>query len=404
VKFTVPGGVAVLSALLVGCSTVAQTAPSVPIAPPNQSAGRFADAPHLLAAGRMSASKLLELQVAGKLPGFAPHNVMLAILHEAQAHQRPMFPSKRRGKSGTVALWTSLTGYNYLLGQSIKLNDTVGAIDTGTNSCFTPVTVKVDGSRNIWTACQDGQTGTSSYQEYTAAGVYTASYNEACPAPVSTCSYFYGYGSDGAANATNVFSTLTTYEEEVCDPKCAYVDGAGFEYWPAGSPTTSPTLIAASPYGKPVDDVYYMDLDGSGNIWFDYYGCSSSKTCGYGIGEITDPTTSATFVSIAAPGTLQYPGGVYASAGGTTINVIDQESRAVYQYNTSGTLTATLGPTGILGDPISGGFNAKDAHMAIGDSFEVLDVGVVASNTWKPARAPYFIGPLAGAAYTPSDK
>jgi hypothetical protein len=151
--------------------------------------------------------------------------------------------------------------------------------------------------------------------------------------------------------------------------------------------------------------VAYMDLDSSGNIWFDYYGCNSGSVCGYGIGEITTPTTSTpTFVSIKSPGFLQCAGGVYTSAKSTTVNVIDSCSRTMYQFATTGSQTGTLGPIGRLGDPISGGFNAADTKIAVGDDKGWLDVGKVKTSKWSTARNAYFGDGLMGAAYTPSDK
>jgi hypothetical protein len=147
-----------------------------------------------------------------------------------------------------------------------------------------------------------------------------------------------------------------------------------------------------------------MDLDSAGDIWFDYYGCSSGSQCGNGIGEVTNPTTDPVFVSIEPPQFLQCAGGVYASAKSTVINVIDSCTRVMYQFNTTGSKTGKLGPIGRLGDPISGSFSAAGAKIAVGDDKGWLDVGTVKSNKWKTISSSYFRDGLMGAAYATSDK
>jgi hypothetical protein len=151
----------------------------------------------------------------------------------------------------------------------------------------------------------------------------------------------------------------------------------------------------------------YMDLDSSGNIWFNYEGYDEDTgTSGFGIAEMLNPTSpSRSIKSIEPPGFLEYWGGVYTSNGGTVVNVGDQDTLDIYQFNTSGSETRTLGKVSLFGDPIGFGFNAASTDAVVGDcSLDWTDIGVVNTNKWKPAKSPYDFSCVGGAAYTPSDK
>jgi hypothetical protein len=353
--------------------------------------------------GRIDATQLLQLQASGRLFTPLSHERVVQMLRAA-SKPRPRIVVPHA--SNAVVLWTTLTQDSDLLGQSKKLSKTVAVVDTQANGCVYPITVKVDAGQNVWAGCEyDNNDENGVYQEYTKSGTLAATYTDGCPAPVSSCGEFYSYSSDGASNANYVFDALAYYYAGLdCNPDCTYSFGSGFEYWPAGGSSSTPTLISL-PYGNPVYGVAFMDLDSSGDIWFDYYGCTSGSNCGYGIGEITAPTTSkAAFVSVESPGFLQCGGGVYASAKSTTINVIDSCSRLVYQFTTTGSQTGKLGPIGRLGDPISGGFSADDSKIAVGDDKGWLDVGNLKSNKWTVVQNVYFRDGLMGAAYAISDK
>ena len=353
--------------------------------------------------GRIDARQLLRLQASGQLYSSLSHARVLQML-SAAGRPRPHIVPKHGGN--TVALWTTLTQDSDVLGQSKNLSKTVAVIDTQANNCLYPITVKVDSSQNVWVGCEyDTNDEDGVYQEYSKSGTLAATYTDGCPSPVSSCGEFYSYSSDGASNAKYVFDALSYYYAGLnCTPSCTYSYGGGFEYWPAGASSSAPTLIAL-PYGTPVYGVSYMDLDSSGNVWFDYYGCETGSNCGYGIAEITSPTTTKpTFVSIESPGFLECAGGVYASAKSTTINVIDSCSRIVYQFAKSGSQTGKLGPIGRLGDPISGGFSAADNKIAVGDDKGWLDVGNIKTSKWTAVQSAYFRDGLMGAAYATSDK
>lgn len=353
--------------------------------------------------GRIDAKRLLELQAQGRLYTPLSHERVLRMLSGSGA-SRPKLAAVKRAVQ-PVALWATVTQDSDLLGQSKKLFKTATVIDTQANQCVYPVTVKVDASQNVWVGCEyNGSDNDGVYQEYSKNGTLSATYQDGCPAPVSGCGEFYSESTDGASNANYVFDGLSYYYAGLnCNPSCTYSYGGGFEYWKVGGSSSAPTLIPLT-FGQPVYGVAYMDLDKSGDIWFDYYGCNSASSCGDGIAEITTPTTNPTFVAIKPPGFLQCAGGVYASAKSTTINVIDSCTRLIYQFTGSGSNSGKIGPIGHLGHPISGSFNATDTRIAIGDEKGWLDVGNLQKNQWNTVVNPYFRDGLMGAAYAQSDK
>lgn len=345
---------------------------------------------------------LLKMQAEGKLAGPVLPRILRAQYRELNNKPVLHFPVK---KDGGVGIWTSLTNYNALLGTNKgggKVKAAINTYNNGSPGCEDPIGVKVDHNGNIWAGCEYSSSGQNSAQEWNASGTPVATYSVNCPEGGSKyCAYDYSYGFDAAASSSYVFAAQTFFEYDECTPSCAYVYGGGFQYWPAGSPTSTPTEIAL-PYG-PVYDVYYMDLDSSGNIWFDYYGCPTSG-CGYGLAEVTNPTSSPSMVSIVAPGKIGYAGGVYVAANGD-ISVIDQNTHEVYVYNSSGSLLNTLGPTAFgIGDPVTGDYGSGDTKMAIGDADDWLDLGTVSSNKWKVGKPALAVSSLEGAAITPSDK
>jgi hypothetical protein len=312
---------------------------------------------------------------------------------------RPKWHFSLKAPGNSVGLWASLINFSYLLGQDKRnLKKTIFAIDTKANGCIFPNSVKIDHARNIWTACENSTTGRqSAYQEYNSEGKVVATY---ATGPATNCpgSGFYGHGYDGASNSSNVVFLLYSVN-------CNTISGGGYEFWPAGFPSTVPTLYIF-PYGSPVQTLDFGDLDSNGNLWFDYYGCLGGK-CGYGAAEETAPfSASRSMQSIIAPGTkLACPGGIYASKASTVINVIDCNSRDVYQFDEKGSQIGTLGPVSLLGYPYDGGFNQTDSAMAIADvELDALEVGKIPANTWKVERGVYMATGLGGAAYTPSDK
>jgi hypothetical protein len=390
-----------LAALLASCSNasqVLQTTPDGMEAGVDSGASRSSAA--ILLKKRPTPLEVLKLQAAGKLPAAVPLAVVRRQLEQFEhpSHHRLRLPHD----AGSVAMWaTTYLDGGTLIGLNATGKKLVAAIDEG-DVCSLPTTVKVDGSRNVWSSCLID----NDVAEFSKAGVLKKRYDGGCPAPVSACEAFVGESFDESANSQDVFSALAFYELETSS---GTTTGGGFEWWPASSPSATPTLIAL-PSDDPVQEVEYMDLDTSGNIWFDYYGCSGTS-CGYGLAEITKPTKEPTMVSILPVGSIEEAGGVYVSDHGKVLNVTDQETRITEQYKLplapSGKPFNKLGPTRAdalgLGDPVSGGFNQTETKLAFGDADGWLDLGNVAANTWKDVQNISFWLPE-GAAYTPSDR
>ncbi len=398
----------VLAVLFAACSSLSQTSPSLPTGASGGAPSAGRPSPYSLPKGRITPLKLLKLQAAGVLPGPVPRAVLERQLKLVQGSARPRLNARRA--SGTVSMWVTDTDYGYLVGENASGKKTITDINVEDQGCYYPITVKVDSSQNIWSSCEyNSDFDGSAVQEYSSAGALEHTYVGGCPPPVSECQYFYAYSFDESANSSDVFSALAFWEEEISS---AYTYGAGFEWWPTDEPSATPTLISLGADCDPVCDVYYMDLDKHGNIWFDYDGYNSSNdTYGYGLAELKTPTTTPTMVTILPPGSIGFPGGVYVSHHGKVLNVTDQLARTTAQYklplSPGGSPFNTLGPTKDgelgLGDPVSGGFDQAETNLVFGDAYDWLDVGVVSTNKWKDVQNTGLLGPE-GAAYTPSDR
>ena len=354
---------------------------------------------------RITPLKLLELEVAGKVPGPATHRALARMLRSLKHRRKPL---SRSDAAGTIQMWSDDTYYDYLIGMD-KNHRVLKALNTSYAGCYDPITIKVDHASNVLTACEDnaGFDGGAEAQ-FDKTGAFTRLYAWTDPYscnPSNGCESEIYAGFDGAANASNVFATLTYSERYICGTSCQEsYDDPGFFYWTNGSPSSPPTFIPL-PYGKPVEEVYYMDLDAQGNIWFDYYG-----TSGIGIGEIANPTTAPTFVNAIASTGIAFPGGVYASNGGTVLNVTDQASRITTQYAISGSTlreTGTIGPTKTdaegLRRPVSGSFGKLDTVMGFGDAYGWVDTCTTAG-LCKQIPSTDLPDGAQGFAYTPSDK
>jgi hypothetical protein len=318
--------------------------------------------------------------------------------------------------SGVVGLWVSNAGENYILGQTKNGAQTVVAIDAQSNGCVTPIALKVDHARNLWVACESGSGSSTSgvVQEYSVGAKLSATYHEGCPKSTKYCSGWFSYGYDEAVGSGTVFASILVSQQLICNPSCTQVSAAGFEWWPAGKSFTTPSYIDVGNACTPICEVDFMDVDASGNIWFDYYGYNAANNqYGYGLGEIAHPTSKSwSFLPIEPAGTYGFAGGVYVSHAGKTLNVTDQSARTISQYRLPVAPSAkpfrVLGPTFVnslgLGDPVSGGFDQTERNLALGDAYAWIDIGHVGKNTWHAATSTNFYGGLDGAAYTPSDK
>ncbi len=405
---------AVSVALLTGCSSSPQGVSSLPGSSGinQQPAGSLGS--HQTS-GRMTPMELLKLQAKGKLPGPVPQQVLKWQYQHITGKARPVYHISPDWKA--VAAWASNTDYGYLVGQNSSLATTVADINV-TNYCFDPITVKVDGGQNIWTACELNPSGLGAQvQEFSKTGAAVASYawNASCTNP-SGCEFEGGYGFDSAETSSDVFAAANTYQCAPAIPSCTYTTAAGFYYW-TGGPSSTPTFVALPTTSGPINYelVYYMDVNARGNIYFDYYGCENTApySCGYGLAEVKKPTSpSFTVIPLLSPGSIQFPGGVYVSGHGYTLNVTDQLLRTTSRYHLpispSSTPFRTLGPTAPnfigLGDPVAGGFNQSDSMLGLGDAYGWIDVGTNRSNKWSDVATTSCAFGCEGFAFTPSDK
>jgi len=350
----------------------------------------------------------LKLQAAGKLPAAQSHAQLEREIQNIETHKRPHFNIRKN--AAAVVIWASNNDYSYLVGQNKIGKKTVSYIDTESNGCYYPTSIKIDASQNIWNGCEynsDFEGG--EVQEYSKTGSLLNSWTMGCPQPTSECDSWYSYGYDQGTDGTHAFAVVEYSEEYVCTTEydCSYVYGSGFEWW--SSTSSPPNYINLGDSCSPVCEVYYMDVDSSGNLWFTYYGYNGSEY-GTGLGEITNPTTSPSMKTIEPVGTYECPGGVYI--GGSTISVADGCSRYIYQYTlplgTNGSPSNTSGPTlpnafG-YGEPLTGGFNSTGTKAIYGDSYGWLDRGNITADHWSDVTSTSFSGYVPGAAYTPSNK
>jgi hypothetical protein len=408
------GSLVVLATLLARCSAP-QASQSLPLSPPGVSSA-FSGHPDVgrqTLKGRLTPLELLELQAEGKLPTWVSSPLLQRMIKARESRRLRIDVGHNTGR---VVVWTSNSSYDYLIGLGTK--HIIRLIDTASNGCYAPFTVKVDHQRNVWTACELNKSIGGAVQEYSSAGVLKNSYAATPPCnPSAGCQSSFGYLYDGGATAETVYGAVSLAGTYTCNmTRCDWQYYTGFVYWPRSNPSAD-TKFVALPYGDPgVESVGFMDLDKSGNIWFDYYGCRSLGSCGYALGELTNATSpSFGLNTVFAPGSFDScPAGIYVSNqhGAETLSVTDRCSREIYQYHMPVTSKSRpfkiLGPTpsdlGGHGEPLSGGFNKTDTSVVQADAYGWLDTGEVSRNKWTTTASIDTIPSLAGAAYTPSDR
>jgi hypothetical protein len=403
-------------ALLAGCAS-SQNAASLPSsgigAQAQQGAGAGA-APGALH-GKMTPMKLLELQASGKLPGFAPRKTMERMLKYYQNHPHQQF--RAHHTSPGVSVWATNPEYGYLIGMNKSTKKVVTYTYTGDYGAYDPITVKVDHNKNAWVANEDNSSyNGGAVQEYGSTGSYENNYSFSSYCP-SEYAYCYGYGLDSAENSSNVWAGNPYWYYDYCYTYCYSDTGSGIYKFTSGNPSEGSTFYAFSDrsedyncsvysnYDYACDEVYYMDVDSSGNVWFDFY----NEFQGAGLAELN---TSGSYNIVFGAGTFGFPGSVYVSGGGTVLNVTDQDSRMTYQYHlpvtSSSSAFNSFGPTASnvqgVGDPIGGGMNASDTQMIFGDEGGWLDRCNISANKCKALANINLPDGSSGAAFSPSDK
>jgi hypothetical protein len=297
---------------------------------------------------------------------------------------------------GKLGLWAYIGNDHYLLGLTADGERDVYAIDVSQNGCGSGSGMKVDGSGNAWISCGAyGSSAVGAVQEYRNTGTLVNTYITRCPSNVSQCSNWFASADDVAVDGSGgVYAALP--QALACNPGCTNAFGTGWEYF--ASPSSQP--IYANVFGNQpsgcssncmdVSYVYYFDVDGSGNVWTNFYGCEEygSFICGIGIAEVTGVSSgNPTFTVVLAPGVL--PGSIsfygrtfYAgiSIAGGTATVVDNYNRHVYQYalpitpsSTPSTLGITRQNLQFCGSPLVGGFNASGSTFAVADTCGWID-------------------------------
>ncbi len=304
-----------------------------------------------------------------------------------------------------VAIWALSAAYGYdIFGLNSKGNKTVTAIDTMSNDCVGPNTLKVDHAENLWVSCGASTAGPGSVQEY-APGSRKPSVTFADTFSCGSNCVFTGNPSDMAFDSNgHAFGANVTQQ---CNPGC---NSASYPavWWSIKSPSSPPTGIS-DPDFRNAD---YTDVDSFGNLYVEGYGCVGTA-CGALLDEIANPTAkSPAITNLIAPSSSTNVGGVYVSNGGRVLNLVNSDARTMAQYalpwKSGESPFRILGPTGTNyyggGYPISGGFNRGDKLVVLGDAYGWLDVGKVATNHWAVVANVNLYQGVLSAAYVPSDK
>jgi hypothetical protein len=238
-------------------------------------------------------------------------------------------------------------------------------------------------------------------------GRFARAYSPDCPA--SKCSNFTGSLSDTVVDRSHVFAIMKQIQYQVENKT---VSGSGYEYWPNGNPSATPVVVLLPSDCSAVCFIDAGDEDRSGHLWVRDYGAG-----GYGVAEITNPTTDPS-MSQGLPldtFTINYGdiAGFSISNAGTVLNVGDS-SHKIYQYalpvRYGSSPLDTMTPCVKGCDPHGFGFNSTDKLIVVGDgttgsaSSGWLDIGQVSKNHWEKVTNRQFAVPFSSAVYTPSDK
>lgn len=376
--------------------------------------GSGAGGPHkyIHPSGKIGPETLLKYEIAGKLPAPVRVPALKWQLGQIQGKARPHYHFGPNG--GAPKAWATNTNYGYLLGMSKKYK-TIMAINTGSNGCYYPTTVKVDHAHNVWVNCEYGSSFESgAAQEYSSTGSLMHTYDDGCPSNISPsqCFYMYGDSFDEASNSSNEFVGLSYYE--YCAYYCFYYSNGGIEVF--NSPSSQPILITATGGFNPSQEIIvegtgYFDVDSNNNVYYTFDACEElyPYQCGYGLAEIENATSpSATQVNLIPPGGIGFWGGVNVNGAGTVLSLTDQATRTVTQYALpwTGSPIATWGPTRQnsfgLSDPVAGGYNSASSKLLLGDAYGWLD-SLTASGA-QLHGSPDCANGCDGAALSPSNK
>lgn len=304
-----------------------------------------------------------------------------------------------------IKIWAAAEQASKLFGLSVGAKRVLKVISTKRQPVKggNPLTLKVDGENLFVTDVSGGRAGI--IQEYKDAR-FVRAYSPGCPA--FDCSNFTGSLSDTVVDKTYVFAIMKQLQYQVGTKT---VSGSGYEYWPKGNPSATPVAVLLSSDCSAICFYDAGDEDSSGNLWLRDYGGG-----GYGVTEITNPTTNPSMNQGLPLDTFTINDGDIAgfsvSNAGTVLNVGDS-SHKIYQYalpvRSDSAPFNTLTPCIEGCDPHGFGFNSTDTRIVVGDgtagtqSKGWLDIGQVSKNHWRKVANPQFMVPFSAAVYLPGD-
>ncbi len=306
--------------------------------------------------------------------------------------------------AGGVKIWAAAEQTSKLFGLSVGAKRVIKVISTENQPVKggQPLTLKVDGKDLFVTDVSGGKAGV--IQEYED-GRFARAYLPDCP--VSDCSKFTGILSDAVVDKDHVFAIMQQIQYQVGNNTAS---GSGYEYWPKGNPSAIPVAVLLSSDCSAVCFYDAGDEDALGNLWLRDYGGG-----GYGVAEITNPTTNPSMSQGLPLDTFTIDNGDVAgfsiSSAGTVLNVGDS-SHKIYQYalpvKYGNSPFNTMTPCVKGCDPHGFGFNRTDRSIVVGDgatspSSGWLDIGQVSKNHWQKVAERKFVVPFSSAVYLPGD-
>jgi len=370
--------------------------------------------PFTAAASLLGAS--LSLSACGAGASVAP--AMVAATQAGSPANVPL--NTHVNRSETVGLWVSSPSQNYVFGQDRSGKKTVMSIDAGENGCSGPTGIKVDHKANLWVACYDSDSvqsyspGSSQpsamYKDYYCEN-YCHSQGDATPPSGARPAKAKGscevganptdvaFDSRGHVFAANPFSALDC-------PAFSESGVAALVVWNRHSPHSNMVTITGGA-------AFSLDVDVAGSLYAGFSdNCyQGSYNCENAVLEVTNPTTSPSVTEIIFPVPSELLGGICVSNNGAVLNVVNVTARTISQYAlpwiTNEAPFNVLGPTPTQmdqGEPMFGGFDLHDKHLALGDAYGWVDVGDVGTNHWLAVSNKHFKHGSSGAAYVPSDK
>jgi len=265
--------------------------------------------------------------------------------------------------AGGIQIWAAAEQTSTVFGLSSGAKRVLKVISTESQPVKggSPLTLKVDRANNLFvTDVSGGKAGV--IQEYTD-GTFTRAYSPECA--VSGCSNFTGSLADTVVDNNYVFAIMKQIQYKVGGNT---ISASGYQYWPKGNPSATPVEVLLSSDCSAICFIDAGDEDSSGNLWVRDFGGG-----GYGVAEITNPTTAPSMRQILPlTFTINYGdiAGFSISNAGTVLNVGDS-SHKIYQYALpvayGGSPFNTLMPCSQGCDPHGFGFKSKDRLIVVGD-------------------------------------